>query len=203
MALKFKKRKASRKNPSPKRRRRARRNPAAKIRTRTRTRTVVKYRTRRAKSNPRRSRRRTRRNPSGRGIWAGIKAGAPYVLGIGGGAVVGLFGVKYIPTMVPVRVRGVVPALIGLILGSVSRSVGLRNFGYGLGAAGLVDLVRNNVPMFALSEITTLQEIPALQAGEMYTLTGNPLNTLGADPLNTLGGDMQYAVPNLGDFDMM
>ena len=203
MALKFKKRKTVHKSANkPKRRRRARQNPAAKVRTRTRTKIVTKYRTRHAKSNPKRSRRRTRRNPSTGGIWSGIKSGAPYVLGIGGGAVVGLFGVKYVPAVVPVRIRGIIPALLGLIVASMSRSVGLRNFGYGLGGAGVVDLVRNNIPMFALSEISTLQEIPALQ--EMFVLQGSPVDTLGADPLNTLGAiGPTYAMPPMGDFDQI
>lgn len=201
MALKFRKRKKAHKsNPTaPRKRRRARRNPAkAHVRTRTRTRTVVKYRTRR---NPARShRRRTRRNPSSRGILSALKAGAPYVLGIGGGVVVGLFGVKYTPAIIPTRVRGLVPALLGLVVASMSRSVGLRNFGYGLGGAGVVDLVRNNIPSFALSEISTLQEIPALQ--EMYVLNGSPLNTLGSDsiPLGAMP-DMAFAMPPMGDFD--
>lgn len=204
MALKFKRRKAAKKNPT-KRKRRARRNPAKAVtKYRTRTRTVTKYRTRK---NPAKShrRRRTRRNPSGRGILAGIKAGAPYVLGIGGGVLVGIFGVKYIPSQVPVRIRGIIPTLLGLIVASVSRSTGLRNFGYGLGGAGILDLARNNIPMLALSEISTLQEIPALNGmgDSVYALNGmGPVETLGG-PLDTLGamGEPVMAMPSLGDFD--
>lgn len=198
MALKFKRRKVAKKTPT-KRKRRARRNPAKSV-TKYRTRTVTKYRTRK---NPARARRRTRRNPSGRGILAGIKAGAPYVLGIGGGVLVGIFGVKYIPSQVPVRIRGIIPTILGLIVASVSRSTGLRNFGYGLGGAGILDLARNNIPMLALSEISTLQEIPALQGDNVYTLNGmGPVETLGG-PLDTLGavGEPVMAMPSLGDFD--
>jgi hypothetical protein len=202
MALKFKRRKRTKSNPTKPRRRRARRNPAKAARVRTRTRTVVKYRTRREKTNPKRSRRRTRRNPSGRGIWASIRNGAPYILGIGGGVVVGLFGVRYIPSMIPTRFRGLVPALLGIVVASMSRNAGLRNFGYGLGGAGVVDLVRNNIPAFALAEITTLQEIPALQ-GDIYTLNGGEsfVNTLGEN--SGVSDQMYQSVPSLGDFDTM
>lgn len=206
MALKFRKRKkVARNNPTaPRKRRRARRNPAAKTRTKYRTRTVTKIRRIRAKKNPLR-RRRTRRNPSGgRGIMRGIRTYAPLVLGVGGGLIAGLFAVRYIPVMVPSRIRGIVPALLGAILASISKSPLLRNVGIGIGAAGVLDLARNNIPMLALSEISTLQDIPALGGtfDETYALGGlGPTMSLG--DVDTLGGAPVYAMPSMGDFDTM
>lgn len=173
MALKLKPKKHSKKRRNP--------APKTKIKYKTRTR-IVKVRSKRRNPVPKRSHRRRRRNPSGkmRGILPMLTG---TVLPIGGGMVLSLLGVRYVPAMVPARVRGLVPGAVGIALALFSRSGFLKNLGYGIAGGGILDLARQNIPMLALTEDTYLLQSP----DAMQLLGQDPLNTLGQDPLNTLG----------------
>lgn len=183
MALKFRK---ARKTTTRKRRK-ARKNPAANATVKYRTRTVTKYRTRKAKANPSRKRRRIRRNPSG---VKGIKKALPMVLGIGGGVTLGLIANKYIPASVPARFRGALHLIVGAIGASMFKNEWLKNASYGFAGAGVLDLLRANVPMLALGSADELA----------FLADGTESIPLGADTLQMLG-DGTDSIP-LGEDDV-
>ena len=168
-------------------RKRVKRNPSRpKIKYRTRTKTIVK----RVRANPpKRSRRRIRRNPSGRGIAGSLRGMLPQIAMIGGGFIVGVYSVKLIPASVPVKARGLVPAVLGAVAAGFVKSTHLRNMAIGFAASGVFDLARQNIPSLTLAELDNLGETDSL---------GMDTDAFGDDS-ETLGGDMSAFSADYGD----
>lgn len=167
--------------------------PMAKRRKRRKAKKVMRRRTYR--KNPAK-RRRYRRNPAGRGILKSAfnKKHMVNILSLGVGFVGGIKAQKYINDMEFManfrRFSGLIPFVLGTMLGIRGKGEAVKSVGAGLSLSGLYDLVTQNVPQIGLSPVEGV-DLEDNTYGTALDIDGTAIDVEGDDTVLVGDDDLE------------
>lgn len=144
------------------------------------------------------SKRKYRRNPGGRGLLkqAFNRKHIVNIASLGIGFVGGIKAQKYINQLDALvsyrRFTGLIPFILGTIIGVKGRREAIKSIGAGLSLSGLYDLVTQNVPQIGLSPVEGVDLDDDMYTGTAIDLDGQVIDVDGDDDETIVVGENDY-----------